>query len=83
MSRQSTIVGPLNFAPHTKECNRINRTNVSVSCLFCSEAYRFSSEKDQYLAHLFLKHNFVIAEEHQIAFIDEYLLYWNEKFKGT
>lgn len=50
-----------------------------MQCLLCDKQYQFYSEKDDYLAHLFLEHRLVIADEEQVAIFDEYLKFWREK----
>lgn len=59
-----------------------NQKSIDVRCLLCDETYQFYQAKDDYLAHLFLKHRLVIADEEQVAIFDEYLLFWREKFNG-
>lgn len=77
----STIVGPLNFSESSKKSSRDQEKDVV--CLSCSKIFPFPTEKDLYLAHLFLTHKIVISDEQQIAFLDEYLAYWRQKFQGT
>lgn len=80
-TEKSTIIGPLNFAPQQTQA-RINRKSVTVPCLFCAQIFQFENDKDEYLGHLFLSHKFVIADVQQVAILDEYLLFWHEKFQG-
>lgn len=79
----SIIVGPLNFIINNKnkfiKCNE----NITVNCLFCDSNYIFNQNIDEYLAHLFLMHKFVIADVHQIAMFPDYLNYWRKKFQGS
>lgn len=77
----STIVGPLNFSESSNESSRVQEKEIT--CLSCSKIFTFPDEKDLYLAHLFLTHKIVISDEQQIAFLDEYLIFWRNKFQGT
>lgn len=56
--------------------------STEILCLFCEKIFQFYKEKDEYLAHLYLKHRLVIADEDKIGIFHEYLLYWREKFNG-
>lgn len=78
----TTIVGPLNLHSSPASHCRINRTDIEVPCLFCCRPFTFAQDKDNYLAHLFLQHKFVIADVQQVAILDEYLLHWHAKFQG-
>lgn len=79
----TTIVGPLNFAENSQHVKliKLNETSI-VNCLFCDLQYKFNEEVNECLAHLFLKHRFVIGEIQQICSLPEYLHYWRQKFQG-
>lgn len=76
----STIVGPLNFSESSELSPHIQKKEIA--CLSCSKTFNYPNDKDLYLAHLFLEHKIVISDERQIAFLDEYLIFWREKFQG-
>lgn len=76
----STIVGPLNFSESSIASTRVQEKEIA--CLSCSKQFSFPNEKDLYLAHLFLSHKIVISDEQHIALLDEYLIYWRNKFQG-
>lgn len=82
----STIIGPLNFTPDPTatilSAPSISKKTINVQCLLCDKLYTFYAEKDDYLAHLYLEHRLVIADEEQVAIFDEYLTYWRERFAG-
>ncbi|KAJ6647420.1 Zinc finger protein [Pseudolycoriella hygida] len=75
----STIIGPLNFSECSKTSSQSEERDVT--CLLCSKIFTFLHEKDLYLAHLFLSHKIVISDEKIIPFLDEYLVYWRNKFQ--
>lgn len=83
-------VGPLSSASDLKKSNDIVKMSTPSSltpttdilCLFCEKLFKFYKEKDEYLAHLYLEHRLVIADEDKIAIFHEYLLSWREKFNG-
>lgn len=78
------IVGPLNFLNQ----NLVEKYPTQlypikdIPCLFCEEKFTFYEEKNQYLAHLYVTHRLIIADEHQIAILHEYLLHWREIFQN-
>lgn len=78
--KSSTIVGPLNFSQDRSLPPRVQKK--PIDCLLCCKKFTFPDDKDLYLAHLFIHHKLVISDEHQIAFLDEYMTYWREKFQG-
>lgn len=83
-------VGPFSLASDSKKSNNLESTStpssltpsIEILCLFCEKIFTFYKEKDEYLAHLYLEHRLVIADEDKIAIFHEYLLYWREKFNG-
>lgn len=82
----SNIVGPLNFI---NEKNQIElapislfKSPVEIQCLFCEKLFQFYSEKDDYLAHLYLNHRLIIGDEEQVAIFHEYLIHWQNVFNG-
>lgn len=84
---KSKIIGPLNFAKETSTSESIptvsyTKTETDVQCLFCDSVYTFYSQKDDYLAHLYLEHRLIIGDEEDVAILHEYLIYWREKFEG-
>lgn len=66
----------------TSDTISINKTPIDVQCLLCDKQYTFYTQKDDYLAHLFLEHRLVIADEEQVAIFHEYLHYWRDKLEG-
>uniref|UniRef100_A0A1A9X2H0 C2H2-type domain-containing protein n=1 Tax=Glossina brevipalpis TaxID=37001 RepID=A0A1A9X2H0_9MUSC len=52
-----------------------------VSCIKCDIVFNFPLGKDDFLGHLFLAHRLVIADVEEIAFLEEYLEYWQKEFK--
>ncbi len=81
LKSNSTIVGPLNFTESSTQSYRVEEKEIA--CLSCSKLFSFPSERDLYLAHLFLTHKIVISDEQQIALLDEYLTHWHKRFQGT
>lgn len=80
-NKSSSIIGPLNFVDPQSKHIKLNEV-VDVPCLFCDTQYQFNKDVDNYLAHLFLAHRFVIGDVHQISILVDYLNYWQQKFKG-
>lgn len=82
----SNIIGPLNFTndknSEESNFNSLLRTPIEIRCLFCDKSFQFYSEKDEYLAHLYLDHRLIIGDEDQVAIFHEYLIFWREKFNG-
>lgn len=82
----SSIIGPLNFTndknPEESIFNSLLPTAIEIPCLFCDKSFQFYSEKDEYLAHLYLDHRLIIGDEDQVAIFHEYLIFWREKFNG-
>lgn len=83
----SQIVGPLNFVKSTENGENtpnssLSRPSIEIQCLFCDKIYKFYTDKDEYLAHLYLNHRLIIGDEEQVAIFHEYLIYWREKFAG-
>lgn len=57
--------------------------NTAIKCLKCDKVYIFPADKDDCLAHLYLEHRLVIADEKDIALLEEYLQYWEKEFQGA
>ncbi|XP_067633574.1 zinc finger protein 277 [Eurosta solidaginis] len=51
-----------------------------LQCVKCTIVYKFPTERDDYLAHLFMEHRLVIGDVEDIALLDEYLKYWQKDF---
>lgn len=66
----------------TEQTESNHRLIIDVQCLLCDRQFKFYAGKDDYLAHLFLVHRLVIADEEQVAIFDEYLQFWRNKFNG-
>lgn len=76
------ILGPLNLS-NTNDL--ILKSNfVEVFCLFdeCKEVYKFPDRKDDYLAHLYIKHRLIISDVNDIALLEDYLVFWRKEFCG-
>ncbi|ESO90445.1 hypothetical protein LOTGIDRAFT_123167, partial [Lottia gigantea] len=50
-------------------------------CLFCDEVYQITEKKDDLLAHLVVKHKFVIADVNLISNFRRYIDYWKKRLK--
>lgn len=76
------ILGPLNLSSTNDVI--LKSTFVEVFCLFddCEEAYKFPDRKDDYLAHLYIKHRLVISDVGDIALLEDYLVFWKKEFCG-
>lgn len=76
------ILGPLNLSSTNDVI--LKSTFVEVFCLFddCEEAYKFPDRKDDYLAHLYIKHRLVISDVGDIALLEDYLIFWKKEFCG-
>lgn len=79
------ILGPLNLS--TDKSVQITEllfpSTKLVQCLFCDKTFKFSSEKHEYLAHLYLNHRLIVGDEDDVAIFHDYLIYWREKFGGN
>ena len=64
------------------QTDKTNLAMSSINCLKCDKSYGFPAEKDDYLAHLFLQHRLIIADVEDISLLDNYLQYWQPKFKS-
>lgn len=80
----SKPVLPLNFpcsSPST-QMPGVNGPTGAVLCLFCAATYDFPNQKDEYLAHLYLRHHLIISEVAEVAILPDYLVFWRAKFEG-
>lgn len=82
---ESKIIGPLNFSAESttpkEPAASVPKQPIDIGCLFCDEVFQFYAKKDDYLAHLYLKHRLIIADEEQVAIFHEYLIYWQKMFE--
>lgn len=76
------ILGPLNLS-NTNDVI-LKSTIVEIFCLFddCKEVYKFPDRKDDYLAHLYIKHRLIISDVGDIASLEDYLVFWKKEFCG-
>lgn len=76
------ILGPLNLT-NTNDVI-LKSTFLEIICLFdnCKEVYKFPDRKDDYLAHLYIKHRLVISDVGDIAMLEDYLVFWKQEFSG-
>lgn len=77
---------PLNFPASTSsrpQTPGVNGPTGPVLCLFCSDAFEFPDQKDEYLAHLYVRHHLIISEVDTVAILADYLVFWRAKFEGT
>lgn len=74
----SSILGPLNL----KNSSEKSDTTKNINCLICNKIWSFPSEKDDYLAHLYLHHRIVIGDVEEVAILEDYLIYWTNRIKG-
>lgn len=85
---KSSIVGPLNFtssdssAATEPPASAFFKRSVDVQCLLCDTFFNFFSQKDEYLAHLYLEHRLIIGDEDQVALFDDYLIHWRHMIDG-
>lgn len=82
-SEENGVIGPLNFSKegHISVKDQLYPSKVQVPCLFCGKTFTFYNEKHEYLAHLYLNHRLIIADEEQIAIFHEYLIQWHQILK--
>lgn len=76
------ILGPLNLSSTNDAI--LKSTTVEIFCLFdtCKEFFKFPDRKDDYLAHLYIKHRLIISNVGDIALLEDYLVFWKEEFCG-
>ncbi|PNF33428.1 hypothetical protein B7P43_G03360 [Cryptotermes secundus] len=72
--------GPLEFSHPSENVYSYSFRSEVAHCLFCSDMFKLPEERTYFSTHLFVHHQFEIADMEMIANMSKYCNYWRSRF---
>ncbi|CAG9854438.1 unnamed protein product [Phyllotreta striolata] len=76
--QSKSVFEPLVFEDNSYSCLQ---PNAETKCLLCDDTFNLNLSLPMFLAHIFDVHSIVIEDVQNICNLNEYVLYWRNKFK--